>query len=330
VSRALVLGGGGLTGIAWETGVLLGLKDEGVDVSEWDLVVGTSAGSIVGSMVLGHPDLEAYYTIQTTEATPLDDLPVRALGGRVGATIMRLGRRRALAWLPAIYLAASISETFVRQRARRARTVTPYPELSPGFRLIAGPNPTLARVGAWSLAARTADEDAFLGVIEEVLEPVAAWPDRLVVSAIDAMTGTTVGIDGRSDVPFFRAVAASCSVPGILPSIRIGGRQYIDGGMASQTHADLAHGHDEVIVIAPLDFGRLGREVEGLRQAGARVTVISPSPASAAAIGRRFALLDPARRARSAVAGREDGRAALTGEAPSTVGLAGLGQALNR
>lgn len=46
--KALVLGGGGLTGIAWETGILAGLADHGVDLTDADLVVGTSAGSVVG------------------------------------------------------------------------------------------------------------------------------------------------------------------------------------------------------------------------------------------------------------------------------------------
>src|SRR3954464_14941252 len=49
--RALVLGGGGITGVAWEIGVLAGLADAGVDLTGADLVVGTSAGSVVGAQV---------------------------------------------------------------------------------------------------------------------------------------------------------------------------------------------------------------------------------------------------------------------------------------
>ncbi len=45
---ALVLGGGGVTGIAWEIGILKGLADAGVDLTGADLVIGTSAGSVVG------------------------------------------------------------------------------------------------------------------------------------------------------------------------------------------------------------------------------------------------------------------------------------------
>ncbi|HVV18299.1 MAG TPA: patatin-like phospholipase family protein [Pseudonocardiaceae bacterium] len=50
-TRALVLGGGGTAGIAWETGVLAGLAESGVDVRGADLVVGTSAGSAVAAQV---------------------------------------------------------------------------------------------------------------------------------------------------------------------------------------------------------------------------------------------------------------------------------------
>jgi NTE family protein len=48
-SRGVVLAGGGLAGIAWELGVLVGLREAGVDVRVWDRIVGTSAGSIVGA-----------------------------------------------------------------------------------------------------------------------------------------------------------------------------------------------------------------------------------------------------------------------------------------
>jgi NTE family protein len=47
--RAVILGGGGVTGIAWEVGVLKGLKDEGVDLSTADAIIGTSAGSFAGT-----------------------------------------------------------------------------------------------------------------------------------------------------------------------------------------------------------------------------------------------------------------------------------------
>ena len=51
MTRALVLGGGGTTGIAWECGVLDALTDAGLDVDAADRVVGTSAGALVGAFL---------------------------------------------------------------------------------------------------------------------------------------------------------------------------------------------------------------------------------------------------------------------------------------
>lgn len=63
-TRALVLGGGGTTGIAWELGVLLGLYDRGVDVTGVELVVGTSAGAAVGAQITSSLGLEELYARQ--------------------------------------------------------------------------------------------------------------------------------------------------------------------------------------------------------------------------------------------------------------------------
>jgi NTE family protein len=63
-SRALVLGGGGLAGIAWEVGALIGLADAGLDVLDADLVVGTSAGSAVGAGVTSSELLKQFYESQ--------------------------------------------------------------------------------------------------------------------------------------------------------------------------------------------------------------------------------------------------------------------------
>jgi NTE family protein len=67
--RALVLGGGGVTGIAWEIGLLAGLAEAGVDLRSADLVVGTSAGSVVGAQILSGVTLDDLYTAQLAEAT---------------------------------------------------------------------------------------------------------------------------------------------------------------------------------------------------------------------------------------------------------------------
>lgn len=69
-SKALVLGGGGITGIAWELGMLAGLAEHGVDLRGADLVVGTSAGSVVGALITSGDDLEELYASQLAPPAP--------------------------------------------------------------------------------------------------------------------------------------------------------------------------------------------------------------------------------------------------------------------
>src|SRR5205823_5178111 len=63
-TRALVLGGGGITGIGWEVGMLAGLLDEGVDLRSADTVIGTSAGSFVGTNFTSGVDWETVFALQ--------------------------------------------------------------------------------------------------------------------------------------------------------------------------------------------------------------------------------------------------------------------------
>ncbi len=63
-SRALVLGGGGVTGIAWGLGFLMGLLDQGLDLRNADLIVGTSAGSSVGAQITTAAELDQLYAKQ--------------------------------------------------------------------------------------------------------------------------------------------------------------------------------------------------------------------------------------------------------------------------
>jgi NTE family protein len=67
-TRALVLGGGGVAGVAWELGILMGLHDAGVDVRGADVIIGTSAGSVVGAQITSGTDLESLFTSQLIPA----------------------------------------------------------------------------------------------------------------------------------------------------------------------------------------------------------------------------------------------------------------------
>jgi NTE family protein len=90
--RALVLGGGGVAGIAWETGVLFGLSEAGVDVTGADLVVGTSAGSTVGAqMSSGMPLAEMW----ARQVEPGRQQPEPAPTGSPLAELMDTMRRLA-------------------------------------------------------------------------------------------------------------------------------------------------------------------------------------------------------------------------------------------
>ena len=83
--KALVLGGGGITGIGWELGLLAGLREQGVDLSDADVVIGTSAGAVVGA--------------QLTSGVPVDELYARQLHEPDGELAESLGLKFTLRWV---------------------------------------------------------------------------------------------------------------------------------------------------------------------------------------------------------------------------------------
>ena len=258
-SRAVVLGGGGVAGVAWEIGLLAGLVAEGVDLTGADAVVGTSAGSVVGAELAAGLDPAQLYTAQLAD-------PGSEIAARVAwSTLLRWG------WA-----------TVGTRDAQRAR----------------------ARIGAMALAAETVPEAARRAVIESRL-PVREWPDRrLLITAVDAESGEFMVFDRDSGVGLIDAIGASCAVPGVWPPVTIDGHRYIDGGVRSAANVDLAAGYDRVVVIAPLPGGA-GPVPSVVRQAAAldgRVAVVTPDRDAKRAFGRN--VLDPARRAPAARAGR--------------------------
>lgn len=260
--RGLVLGGGGITGIAWEIGVVAGLAEAGVDPASADLVVGTSAGSVVGAQLLS--------------GVPIEDIYQEQLRDAAGERADRIGPG-AIARLMAAWLWARDP-----QRAR-------------------------ARLGRAALAARTGPESEWRARFERGLSS-RDWPERrLLITAVDAETGEAVVFERDSGVPLLDAVAASCAVPLVFPPVTIGGRRCIDGGVRSVANADLATGCDRVVALAPVTAGlrrasRLGWQLASLGP-GVRSLAVSPDGAARRAIGRN--VLDPARRAAAARAGRE-------------------------
>lgn len=262
-----MLGGGGITGIAWELGLLAGLAERGVVLSGADLITGTSAGSVVGAQIATGVDVEERYTAQL--APP--DGEVAARFGR--AAMVRLGL-------------AMIGPAMIgRGDARRVRS----------------------RIGSIALRTRTVPESERIAVIARRLPVREWPERALRVTAVDAHTGEFVVLDRDSGVSLVEAVAASCAVPGVWPPVTAGGRRFIDGGMRSTANADLAGGSARVVVLAPVTRGigpltGVAPQVAGLRAAGARVALVSPDEAAVRAIGRN--VLDPTRRAAAARAGR--------------------------
>jgi NTE family protein len=261
---ALVLGGGGITGIAWEIGLLAGLAEAGVDLSGADLVVGTSAGSVVGARLATGEDLGEMYARQLEPAT--------------GERAFRLNRATL----------AQFGWAMLRSRGRDVE-----------FRRRIG-----ALALAAEKAGLTPSEQERLDVFESLLGGRDWPERALAIAAVDAATGEFTPFDRTSGVPLVSAVAASCAVPGVYPPVTIDGRRYVDGGMRSAANADLAHAYDRVVVLAPIPrgFGPVASVDAQVTGMVCRVAVVSPDAGSRTAIGRN--VLDPAARAPSAEAGR--------------------------
>ena len=144
--------------------------------------------------------------------------------------------------------------------------------------------------------------------------PTQQWPDRaLLITAVDAHTGEAVVFDRRSGVDIVDAVAASTSSGA---AYRIGEHAYIDGGYRRNENADLAAGHERVLVLSPfggrsrhpVEWGmQLAAQVDELRAGGSRVEVIVPDGGAGNAFGVNA--MDPSLRAPAARAGHDLGRA---------------------
>src|SRR5919198_3625801 len=169
MTRALVLGGGGVSGIAWEAGVLAGLRDRGVDVDSWDLVIGTSAGAIVATRLAGS-DLRDFYDEQASEDITAEDEQVRLLAGRIGGWMFIAGRRRRLEWLPRLWaLTIVIRALATRALRRRVRGRVRKAIVPPSPYARGGPDPELARMGAFARSCPTASEVDWLQVIASAI-----------------------------------------------------------------------------------------------------------------------------------------------------------------
>jgi NTE family protein len=269
--RALVLAGGGLAGIGWETGILRGIADETPETAkallDLDVLVGTSAGSTVAAQLGSGLALDVLFDRQTAASST-------ELNPSVGVD--------------------EITELFV--------TAMLIPNATKAEKL--------QKIGAVALSTPTVNEAVRRNVIAERL-PSHDWPDRVLrISAIDTATGELITFDRNSGVALVDAVAASCAVPGVWPPVTIGERRYMDGGVGSSVNMALVDDCDVAVVLvpsgrsAPTPFG--GGAAEEIEACGASAFGVFPDDESIAAFGPNP--LDPACRKPSALAGREQGR----------------------
>lgn len=259
-STGLILGGGGITGIAWEVGLLKGLRDAGCDLTDAERTVGTSAGSVVGALITSGRDLDEIYVDQLGE-------PDLELGGEFERSM--LVRLLATQVLPGSHM---------RKRQR---------------------------LGAAALKAHPEPGDERTEIIRDRLGDIEDWPDReLLITAVAAESGEFRAFRAGQGVSLVEALAASCAVPLVWPTVHISGVAYIDGGMRSAANADLAAGCERVVVLAPLEpplAGLNSIERQLARVNPQRCVVVRPDPAALRDFGRN--LLDPRHRAPAARAG---------------------------
>jgi|SRR5450432_4075994 NTE family protein len=284
-ARALVLGGGGSAGNAWLIGVIAGLFEAGLDVTEADLIIGTSAGSTAAAQITSATPTELLADILAAAPQPRT-APVGSDGGRVplGPAVNHMEKSSAV-------IAAAKDAADMRRRMGAAALET-------------------------DAASRSSAQTQWRDTVAARL-PSPLWPQRrVIITAVDAHTGEPVVFDRHSGVDLVDAVAASCANGFGVPPYRIGDNRYIDGGYRRNENADLAAGYAQVLVLSPFggrsrhprDWGmHLATQVDELRARGSRVETIFPDSNSRDAFGVN--MTDLSTRPLAARAGDKQGRA---------------------
>jgi len=268
--RSLVLGGGGLFFVAWQIAYLNGLAQRGVQLDRAEIVVGTSAGSIVASILTA---------------------------GR----LHRFGVKvELLARIPS--LAAALAPT-ADPHPSQIRAL----EL---FRDAADAEPDTVRpIGHAALAAAATPAPQLQRNIGLVMG-VRKWrSDALQISTVDTYTGERLVLRREHGLSLPHAAAASASVPGLFQPQPVLDRRCMDGGVSGTgTHSDRVAGASRALVVSlvggetshPAGMtsaadGQL-RELDQLRDSGTEVRVAGPSGVvvtdlmNAEAVGRALEL----------------------------------------
>lgn len=230
---AVVLGTGGSLGYAWTVAALSTWQQAtGRDVRDADVLVGTSAGSIVASALAGGVAVDTLLD-HLTDPPPSGTAPPRRLGARGG--------------LPPLPRVGPGSVRLLGRFLRHPRRLPPM------------------ALGAALLPTGRADTSGVVRLVGAFAPE--SWPEtpqvRIVATDYDSGARVPFGRPGAPPTSLADAASASCAVPGWFAPVRIGGRRYVDGGVCSATSVDLLLGSDlprveEALVLVPL--GRRGRE----------------------------------------------------------------------
>jgi NTE family protein len=255
---ALVLGGGGFTGGVYEIGALraLDLLAANTSINQFDVYVGTSAGSFIAALCANGVSPEEMMRVVTRQGTPpFKDINLNDL---LRPNVVEFARKGAL--LP--LRAASLARSMIGQWGSVS--------LMDVFLGLAEGLPSGAYTGAG---------------IERYLHGVLSEPGRtddfrklrceLYITATDLDTCERVvfGVEGSDDVPIPTAVRASGALPMVYAPVRVKDRELIDGGIVSTTNLDIAveAGAKFVVVINPIvpfvnDFSTTVRTLRGTRR----------------------------------------------------------------
>jgi len=237
---ALVLGGGGFTGGVYEIGALRALDLLSVNrtVNQFDVYVGTSAGSFVASLVAnGVTPEEMMRVVNQQVPTPFRDIDVGTL---LRPNTLEYLRKGAL--LP--WRALGLARQLLPQVGRGVSVMD----------LVLGLGEALPS-GVYSGAG-----------VERYLRQVLSDPDRsddfrsldaqlyLAATDLDTCERIVMGTEGWDDVPISTAVRASTALPMVYAPVEIKGRELVDGGIVSTTNVDIAveAGAKFIVVVNPL------------------------------------------------------------------------------
>ncbi len=264
----LVLGGGGITGAAYEMAALMAIeRATGWDPNDAEVVVGTSSGAFVGALV-------------RSEALTLDSM-VLANDDRADVTER---------------IRSHVFSKGPRGKVTRWVRHGLLPGMrNPGLTMFLGSPAPYHAIGISEWVTAHVGSDA-----------AVSWPDRptaIVAHDLERSSRAAFGTSGAPEATLSEAVAASSAIPLLFRPFEVDGRLYVDGGVSSGTHADLVLGSpdelDLVLVIAPLAadvrrkrarfhekvFDRVGNraleeELQIIRShwPGTDVLVLSPSP----------------------------------------------------